>query len=69
MLQDAKPDIVSVCSPNRFHFEHVMAALVGTIGVFYGSAYVVVFTFLSWTYGIYAMTGDRSLRPLWMRGL
>lgn len=27
MLQDAKPDIVSVCSPNRFHFEHVMAAL------------------------------------------
>ncbi|HEY4437919.1 MAG TPA: Gfo/Idh/MocA family oxidoreductase [Lelliottia sp.] len=27
MLQEAKPDIVSVCSPNRFHFEHVMAAL------------------------------------------
>lgn len=47
----------------------LMAALFGTIGVFYGSAYVVVFTFLSWTYGIYAMTGDRSqlkLRPLFM---
>lgn len=47
----------------------LMAALFGTIGVFYGSAYVVVFTFLSWTYGIYAMTGDRSqlkLRPLLM---
>lgn len=27
MLQEAKPDIVSVCSPNRFHFEHVMVAL------------------------------------------
>ncbi|MEX9252267.1 Gfo/Idh/MocA family protein [Pseudenterobacter timonensis] len=27
LLQEAKPDIVSVCSPNRFHFEHVMAAL------------------------------------------
>ncbi|MDI3362882.1 Gfo/Idh/MocA family oxidoreductase [Lelliottia sp. V89_10] len=27
MLQEAKPDIVSICSPNRFHFEHVMAAL------------------------------------------
>ena len=47
----------------------LMAALFGTIGVFYGSAYVVVFTFLSWTYGIYAMTGDHSqlkLRPLFM---
>lgn len=27
MLQEAQPDIVSVCSPNRFHFEHVLAAL------------------------------------------
>ena len=45
----------------------LMTALFGTIGVFYGSAYVVVFTFLTWTYGIYAMTGDHSqlkLRPL-----
>ena len=47
----------------------LMLAMLGSIGVFYGSAYVVVFTFLSWTYGIYAMTGDRSqlkLRPLFM---
>lgn len=27
MLQEVKPDVVSVCSPNRFHFDHVMAAL------------------------------------------
>ncbi|WP_253377162.1 Gfo/Idh/MocA family protein [unidentified bacterial endosymbiont] len=27
MLWAVKPDVVSVCSPNRFHFEHVLAAL------------------------------------------
>lgn len=27
MLEETQPDIVSVCSPNRFHFEHVIAAL------------------------------------------
>lgn len=27
MLEEIQPDVVSVCSPNRFHFEHVMAAL------------------------------------------
>lgn len=27
MLDAVKPDIVSVCSPNRFHYEHVMMAL------------------------------------------
>lgn len=27
MLEEARPDVVSVCSPNRFHFEHVMATL------------------------------------------
>ena len=45
----------------------VMTSLIGTIGVFYGSAYNVIFTFLSWTYGIYAITGDKTqlkLRPL-----
>ena len=44
-----------------------MTSLIGTIGVFYGSAYNVIFTFLSWTYGIYAITGDKTqlkLRPL-----
>ena len=45
----------------------LMTALLGTIGVFYGSAYVVVFNILSWTWGVYLMTGDRkqlSLRPV-----
>ena len=45
----------------------VMTSLIGTIGVFYGSAYNVIFTVLSWTYGIYAITGDKTqlkLRPL-----
>jgi len=27
MLQTVKPDIVSVCSPNRFHYEHTLLAL------------------------------------------
>ncbi|PSN08325.1 Gfo/Idh/MocA family protein [Siccibacter turicensis] len=27
LLNEARPDIVSVCSPNRFHYEHVMQAL------------------------------------------
>ena len=38
----------------------LMAALLGSIGVFYGSAYVIVFTILSWTWGVYVITGDRS---------
>lgn len=36
----------------------LMLSLLGSIGVFYGSAYVVVFTVLSWTVGVYMMTGD-----------
>ena len=31
----------------------LMTALLGSIGVFYGSAYVVVFTVLTWTMGVY----------------
>ncbi len=27
LLAEARPDVVSVCSPNRFHHEHVMQAL------------------------------------------
>lgn len=27
MLKEVSPDIVSICTPNRFHFEHVLAAL------------------------------------------
>ncbi len=36
----------------------LMMAMLGSIGVFYGSAYVVVFTVLSWTVGIYMITHD-----------
>ena len=57
----------SVFSNCGFMGYPLMAALFGAIGVFFGAAYVVVFTFLTWTYGIYALTGDRSqlrLRPL-----
>lgn len=45
----------------------LQTALLGTIGVFYGSAYVLVFTFVAWTYGLYLMSdgkGKFSLRPL-----
>lgn len=45
----------------------LMTALLGSIGVFYGSAYIVVFTVLSWTWGVYVLTADRSqlkLKPL-----
>ena len=45
----------------------LMAALLGSIGVFYGSAYVIVFNVLAWTWGVYILTGDRwrlKLRPL-----
>ena len=57
----------SVFSNCGFMGYPLMTALFGSIGVFYGSAYVVVFTFLTWTYGVFAMTDDRSqlkLRPL-----
>lgn len=27
MLEQVKPDVVSICSPNRFHYEHTMMAL------------------------------------------
>lgn len=27
MLRDVQPDVVSVCSPNRFHYEHTLMAL------------------------------------------
>ena len=36
----------------------LMMAILGSVGVFYGSAYVVVFTVLSWTVGIYMITRD-----------
>lgn len=45
----------------------LQTALLGTIGVFYGSAYVLVFTVVAWTYGLHLMSGGKgkfSLRPL-----
>lgn len=57
----------AVFSNSGFIGYPLMAALLGSIGVFYGSAYVIVFTVLSWTWGVYILTGDRQqlkLRPL-----
>lgn len=45
----------------------LMQALVGKVGVYYGSAYVVVFNVLAWTLGVYMISGDKKklrLRPL-----
>lgn len=45
----------------------LMTALLGSVGVFYGTAYVLWFTLLAWTVGVYIHTGDRSrlrLKPL-----
>jgi len=39
----------------------LQSALFGPIGIFYGSAYVVIFTIATWTYGVYmASEGDKS---------
>ena len=56
-----------VLSNSGFMGYPLMAAMLGSIGIFYGSAYVIVFTVLTWTWGVYAVTGDRSqlrLKPL-----
>ena len=37
----------------------LQTALLGTIGIFYGSAYVTAFTVCSWTYGLMQMSGGR----------
>ena len=45
----------------------LMQALVGKVGVYYGSAYVVGFTILTWTLGVYMISGGKNqlrLRPL-----
>ncbi len=36
----------------------LMTAMIGSLGVFYGSAYVTVFTVLAWTVGVYMLTHD-----------
>ncbi|NLU24237.1 MAG: AEC family transporter [Clostridiales bacterium] len=45
----------------------LQTALLGSIGMFYGSAYVLPFTVLTWTYGVYLLTGDK--RKLSVRAL
>lgn len=37
----------------------LQTALLGTIGVFYGSAFVTVFTLSAWTYGLVQMSGGQ----------
>lgn len=38
----------------------ILGAVLGSEGVFYGSAYLAVFTVLSWTHGIFLYTGDKK---------
>jgi len=45
----------------------LQTAILGSIGIFYGSAYVAVYNILSWTYGVWLLTGNKkslSLRPI-----
>lgn len=39
-------------------------ALLGDIGVFYGSAYIAVFNVIIWSYGLYLMSGDKKTLTL-----
>ena len=75
LIRDKDPDrraplcFSVIFSNSAFMAYPLQTALLGSIGVFYGSAYVAVFTVLLWTYGVYLMTGDRSrlkLRPILM---
>lgn len=38
----------------------LLYAVLGPIGVFYGSAYIAVFNIIQWTYGMILMTGDKN---------
>lgn len=45
----------------------LLGAVLGSIGVFYGAGYVIIFTLMSWTYGLVAVSGNRheiSLKKL-----
>ncbi len=48
----------SVCSNCGFMAIPLLSAALGSDGVFYGSAYLVVFTLFYWTFGIYICTED-----------
>ena len=73
VIRDKDPDrraplcFAVIFSNCAFMAYPLQQALLGSIGVFYGSAYVAVFNILMWSYGVYLMTGDRSrlkLRPM-----
>lgn len=38
----------------------LQSAILGTDGVFYGSMFVAVFNIIIWTYGLYAMSGNKK---------
>lgn len=47
----------------------LLNAIIGPHAVFLGSAYVAVFNILSWSWGVYALTGDRRklrFRPIFL---
>ncbi|MBQ0037391.1 MAG: AEC family transporter [Clostridiales bacterium] len=57
----------TVFSNSGFMAYPLQTALLGTIGVFYGSAYVLIFNIAAWTYGLWLMGGKEgklSWRPL-----
>ncbi|MFQ8600828.1 MAG: AEC family transporter [Oscillospiraceae bacterium] len=42
----------------------LLQAVVGSEGVFYGSAYIAVFNLFMWTHGIFLMSGERSMKAV-----
>lgn len=45
----------------------LLSAVLGSIGVFYGAGYILIFTIMAWTYGLVAVSGDKreiSLKKL-----
>lgn len=72
LIPKSTPDKPVLCFATVFSNAGFMgypmqSALLGSIGVFYGSAFVVAFNILLWTYGAWCMTGDRrqlQLRPI-----
>lgn len=50
----------AVCSNCGFMAIPLLSAALGSDGVFYGSAYLVIFTLFYWTYGVYICTEDIS---------
>lgn len=42
----------------------LLQAVVGSEGVFYGSAYIAVFNLFMWTHGVFLMSGERSMQAV-----